>query len=89
MNLKSIDILFLVLLFVSIIVIGFLLSMPIGLLLEGVYNKYTILQMGIFIPASVFAQGSQASVQDNILYFTKSQKGITYRSFVSFMFAWI
>ena len=55
MNFKPIDILFLVLLFISIIVIGFLLSMPIGILLEGMYNKYTLLQMGIFIPASIIA----------------------------------
>lgn len=55
MNFKPIDTIFLVLLVVSIFVIGFLLSFPIGLLLEGSYNKYTILQMGIFIPASIMA----------------------------------
>ena len=55
MNLKPIDILFLVLLLLSIIVIGFILSIPIGILLEGMYNKYTLLQMGIFIPVTIIA----------------------------------
>ncbi len=52
---KSRDILFLVLLIISICVIGFLISVPIGLLLEGNYNSKTLLQMGIFIPASIVA----------------------------------
>ena len=69
------EVLFIILLLFSILVIGFLLSMPINLLLEGKYNAKTLIQMGIFIPATIIAYNHLYSV-------FKEDRMITKRMFI-------
>ncbi len=69
------EVLFIILLLFSILVIGFLLSMPINLLLEGKYNAKTLVQMGIFIPAAIISYSHVYSV-------FKEDRMITKRMFI-------
>jgi hypothetical protein len=55
MNVKPLNVVFIILLIVSIIVLGFVISLPIEYILIGAFNKSTILQMIIFIPAPIIA----------------------------------
>lgn len=51
MQLKTIDVIFIILFLIFCSEIFILMSMDIGPLLKGIYNKYTLLHLGIFIPA--------------------------------------
>ncbi len=52
---RFLDVIFFVLLFLSLLTIGFLISLPVAPLLEGKYNSKTLTQAAIFIPAAIIA----------------------------------
>jgi hypothetical protein len=55
MKLTPLNIAFTIFLIISIIVLGFIISLPLEYLLNGAFNNSTILQMIIFIPAPIIA----------------------------------